>query len=156
MSINRPHSSIQCQRWGVCLQNKTRKPGKTRLQDATHGPSSDDSPSPMYTLLATILLIAFSRYFAPRIIPGIRSPKSNHLNRQAGMAMPQKALPSIGTSGSAKMNGKQHSKPDEGCTAMEPNRRDNRAQPWRAHWPPKEGTAVDPAYGFKKGEIIKI
>lgn len=35
-------------------------------------------------------------------------------------------------------------------------RRDGRAQPWKAHWPPKEGTDVQPAYGFKRGEVIRI
>lgn len=70
--------------------------------------------------------------------------------------MPQKAYSTIGTSESIKMNGKQHGKAQEGYKAIEPNGRDNRTQPWKAHWPPKEGTVVDPAYGFKKGEVIKI
>lgn len=44
----------------------------------------------------------------------------------------------------------------EAVEAKEVTRRDNKTQPWKAHWPPKEGTALDPAYGFEKGKVIKI
>lgn len=32
----------------------------------------------------------------------------------------------------------------------------NRKQPWKKHWPPKEGTDKEKAYGFKKGAAIII
>lgn len=35
-------------------------------------------------------------------------------------------------------------------------RRANRAQPWRAHWPPKTTENLSAAYGFKKGETVRI
>jgi hypothetical protein len=35
-------------------------------------------------------------------------------------------------------------------------RKDGRVQPWKAYWPPNEGTGLQPAYGFKKGEQIRI
>lgn len=134
-------------------------PGQT-TRDALA--SRDDQPNPMFTLLATFLFFAFARYFAPRIFHGKlisrKAPETSplnprYMNSQGKMATPHEPLSTIG---SVKMNGKHHGKPDEGRKAMEPSRRDNRAQPWKAHWPPKEGTVVDPAYGFKKGEVIKI
>lgn len=32
----------------------------------------------------------------------------------------------------------------------------SRLQPWKQHWPPKEGTEKAKAYGFKKGTRIVI
>jgi hypothetical protein len=33
---------------------------------------------------------------------------------------------------------------------------DKRRRPWQGHWPPKEGTDLNAAYGFKKGEKVHI
>lgn len=35
-------------------------------------------------------------------------------------------------------------------------RRTDRAQPWRSHWPPKTTENLTAAYGFKKGETVRI
>lgn len=37
-----------------------------------------------------------------------------------------------------------------------PRQRGERAQPWRAHWPPRAGESLSTAYGFKKGEAVRI
>lgn len=31
-----------------------------------------------------------------------------------------------------------------------------RTQPWKKHWPPKEGTETENAYGFKEGAAVVI
>lgn len=39
---------------------------------------------------------------------------------------------------------------------VDTDRAANRAQPWRAHWPPKKASTGGAPYGFKKGEKIVI
>jgi hypothetical protein len=35
-------------------------------------------------------------------------------------------------------------------------RHQTRSQPWRSHWPPQNAADLTIAYGFKKGEKIRI
>jgi len=41
-------------------------------------------------------------------------------------------------------------------TVEDKSSRDERSRPWMQHWPPITGTETGVAYGFKKGEHIRI
>ena len=40
--------------------------------------------------------------------------------------------------------------------AMVPVDKPSRKQPWKKHWPPRDGTPKETAYGFKEGTPVVI
>jgi hypothetical protein len=44
--------------------------------------------------------------------------------------------------------------PTNSATAPKPSA--NKAQPWKANWPPKNAPVTGETHGFKKGEIVQL